>query len=121
MGVMQIFKGIIFANSLLRNAQNALTAGTTQTIAGGTKLVNGINRVTTVTSAGDALTLPAAKRGASVIVFNKGAGNAMGVYPGLSTDAINAIAAGSPYSVASTKGVLFACAVDGTWDTLLTA
>lgn len=121
MGVMQIFKGNIFANKLTLRAQSSLTAGTTQSIAGGTKLVNGINRVTTVTTGGDALTLPPAKAGSMVVVFNKGGGNAMGVYPAVAADIINAISAGSPYSVAATKGVLFACSVDGQWDTVLTA
>lgn len=121
MGVMQIFKGNIFANKLTLRSQNALTAGTTQTIAGGTPLKYGINRVTTVTNSGDAVTLPAAKTGSVVIVFNKGGGNAMGVYPALVTDIINALTAGNPYSVATVKGVLFACSTDGQWDTILTA
>ena len=121
MGVMQLFKGNIFANKLTLRAQGSLTAGSTQSIAGGVKLVNGINRVTTVTSGGDACTLPAAKAGAWCLVFNKGGGNAMGVYPALSTDIINALSAGDPYSTAATKGVLFACSVDGQWDTILTA
>lgn len=121
MGVMQIFKGNIFANKLTLRSQSGLTAGTTQSIAGGTPLVYGVNRVATVANSGDACTLPPAKRGSLCVVFNKGGGNAVGVYPALSTTVINAITAGNPYSVASTKGVLFACSEDGQWDTILTA
>ena len=100
---------------------NAVTAGTTQTIAGGTAITKRITRVTTVANAGDAVTLPRAYAGDRRTVMNKGGGNSLNVFPGVSTDKVNALSTGAAYALASTKVVEFICAVDGTWDTLLTA
>lgn len=109
---------------VLADAQSSvsgITAGTTQTIAGGTPITKKITRVTTVANAGDCVTLPQAYAGDERIVMNKGGGNSMGVFPYNSTDKINALSAGAVFAVASTKVVHFICAVDGTWDTILTA
>lgn len=100
---------------------SGITAGTTQTIAGGYQIIRSVTRVTTVANAGNCVTLPLAKAGDRRIVMNKGGGNSMGVFPGQSSDIINALSAGAVFAVASTKVVEFICAVDGTWDTLLTA
>lgn len=99
---------------------NALTAGTTQTIAGGTAITKTMSRFTTVANSGDAATLPAATVGERRYVFNKGA-NSLNVFPNASTEVINALSAGAAYALAATKGVLFCCMVAGTWDTILTA
>jgi hypothetical protein len=99
---------------------SGLTAGTTQTIAGGTAITRSVSRFTTVANSGDAATLPVAKAGDRRIVMNKGA-NSLNVFPGVSGDKINALSTGAAYALAATKVVEFICAVDGTWDTLLTA
>ena len=100
-------------------ATNAITAraGGGQTNA--TALTSRFNRITTSATTGDSVRLPAAKAGASVFVFNKGA-NSVDVFPA-SGDKVNALSADAAYAVAATKGAMFACMVDGTWDTILTA
>jgi hypothetical protein len=104
----------------MNSVANALTAGTTQTIAGGTPITKTVSRFTTVANSGDAATLPLAKAGDRRIVMNKGA-NSLNVFPYNSTDKVNALSPGAAYALAATKVVEFICAVDGTWDTLLTA
>jgi hypothetical protein len=103
-------------------ALNGLTASTTQTQAGALVLDPGsdIFRVTTVGSAADAVRLPKAVNGRVLVVINAAAANAMGVFPDKG-DIINALAADAVFSVAANKAVLFVCAVDGTWNTNLTA
>lgn len=100
---------------------SGITAGTTQTIAGGYQITRTVTRVATVGTAGDAVTLPRAIAGDRRVVMNKGGGNSLNVFPGNGTDKINVLSPGAAYALASTKVVEFICAVDGTWDTLLTA
>lgn len=88
--------------------------------SGATPLTGLINRVLTVATAGDSVLLPAAKAGNILWVKNAHASNSMNVFPNTG-DAINALSANSAYAVAATKCVTFVCAVDGTWDTILTA
>lgn len=102
---------------------NGLTASTTQTQAGGVVLDPGkmIWRATTVANAADAFTLGVkAIAGDRRIFINAAAANACGVFPAKG-DAINALAADAVLSVAANKTVEFWCAVDGTWNTNLTA
>jgi len=102
------------------SSTNAITAYAGGGQANGVALTATINRVTTVASAADSVKLPAAKAGSWLIVFNKAAANSMNVFPSTG-DAINALSANAAYALAATKGAVFACAVDGTWDTILTA
>lgn len=99
---------------------DAITASATQTQAAGTALTTVINRVVTVASAGNAVTLPLSQPGMVLTVINAHATNAVGVFPGVG-DAINAIAANGVYSLAATKSADFYCAVAGTWHTILSA
>jgi hypothetical protein len=103
-------------------AISGLVASTTQTQAGGLLLDVGtqIHRASTVGSAADAFRLPPAIAGKTLVFTNAAAANACGVFPAVG-DAINALAANAVYSVAANKTVLFVCAVDGTWNTILTA
>lgn len=104
---------------IVRSATSALTA-----LAGGaqagTALQYAINRITTVTSAADSVQLPPAKAGMERIVINAAAANAMAVFPATG-DAINALTADASISVAANKTIMFFCAVDGTWNSVLTA
>lgn len=109
--------GIIRAGS---QADNALTAFAGGGQASATALTKQINRVTTVASAADSVKLPAAKAGAEVWVINAAAANAMTVYP-QTGEVINALSANTGLSVAANKTIAFVCAVDGTWNSLLTA
>jgi hypothetical protein len=52
--------------------QDALTAGTTQTAAGGTKITSSLATFSTVANVNDAATLPAALPGMQVTVINNG-------------------------------------------------
>lgn len=105
--------------ALRRSAADALTAlvGGAQA---GTALAYSINRFTTVASGADSAQLPAAKAGDEVIVINAAAANAMAVFP-QTGEIINALAANASFSVAANKTAIFLCAVDGTWNALLTA
>lgn len=104
----------------ISSVTNGLTAfaGGGQTNA--TALTARINRVTIVATAADSVKLPQAKAGMSVTVINAAAANAMAVFPFLG-DVINALAANASISVAANKTIDFYCAVDGTWNSLLTA
>lgn len=100
------------------------TDGLTALVGGaqaGTSLANyQVNRFTTVTSGADSAQLPAAKAGRMRIVINAAAANAMAVFPA-SGEIINALSADASFSVAANKTAIFFCAVDGTWNSLLTA
>lgn len=87
----------------------------------GTSLADyAINRFTTVASSGDSAQLPSAKAGRMRVVKNAAASNSMNVYP-QSGEIINALSADAAFAVAANKMVIFVCAVDGTWDSNLTA
>jgi hypothetical protein len=79
-----------------------------------------INRFTTVASSADSVQLPAAKAGRIRIVKNAAASNAMAVFP-QTGEFINALSVNASFSLAANKAALFFCAVDGTWDGILTA
>lgn len=95
-------------------------ASATQTQGGGTAITATINRVATVASANDALTLPAATVGKVIKVKNAHATNAIGIFPAVG-EYINALDVDLVYALAALKMVEFNCAVAGKWDTILTA
>ena len=99
---------------------DAITANATQTQAAGTLLTTVINRVVTVTVAGNAVTLPISAPGIVMTVINANATNAIGVFPAVG-DAINALGANTVFSLAAAKSADFYCAVAGTWHTILSA
>ena len=78
------------------------------------------HRVTTVTSAGDSVTLPKAQPGPLLMVVNAAAANSMNVYPFLG-DAINALGANAAFAVAAGKVAIFLCTGLGQYHSLLTA
>jgi hypothetical protein len=102
------------------SARGGITARAGGGQANAVALIHSFNRVSTVATAADSVKLPAAKAGASLIIFNKAATNSMNVFPNTG-DAINALSANAAYALAATKGAMFVCCVDGTWDTILTA
>lgn len=104
----------------LSSAANAITA-----FAGGgqqsaTPLTAVINRVTTVATAADSVTLPLAVAGMSLQISNAAGANSMNVFPNTG-DAINALAANAAFAVAAGKTVEFFSAVAGIWHTILSA
>lgn len=99
---------------------NALTAHAGGGQGSALQLAAAINRVTTVATAADSVKLPAAVAGKSCVVINAAAANAMNVFPA-SSEVINALSPNAALSVAANKTVMFFCAVNGTWNTIVTA
>lgn len=99
---------------------NALTAFAGGGQGSALQLARQINRITTVASAGDSVKLPAALAGMQVTVINAAAANAMDCFP-LSGEVINALPADTALSIVANKTVIFLCAVNGTWNSVLTA
>lgn len=87
----------------------------------GTLLFTGMNRVVTVASANDSVSLPAASAGAVITVINAHASNAVRVYALGATDIIDALSNATAYSVTATKTAVFYCAVAGKWNAAIGA
>lgn len=94
-------------------AQTGVTAGATQTQAGATVLTGQMVQVSTVTTAGDGVKLPASAAGLEILVINKGA-NRMQVY-GTGADTIDdqTNTVGVPQMAGS--AVIYASAAAGNW------
>lgn len=89
---------------------------------GATPLNKAINRVATVATAADSVSLPAAVGGQVVYVSNSAASNAMQVFAASgTTDTINGTAGSTGISVAAGKGIIFFSAVAGRWHGVLSA
>jgi molybdopterin synthase catalytic subunit len=108
------------ATNMPVNTTNAITASASSDQAGAVALTTGINRVTTVGSAGDSVRLPAATAGKIVVVINAAAANSMDVFPATG-EVINALAANTALACAANKTQIYICAVAGTWNCVLTA
>lgn len=102
------------------SAVNALTAHAGGGQGSATALTRQINRVTTVASGGDSVVLPAAVAGRWVTVINAAAANSMDVFPA-SGQAINALANDTALAMAANVTATFYCAVNGTWNAVVTA
>lgn len=76
-------------------------------------LTHELNRVTTVTTAGDSVSLPASVAGLEIIIVNSGA-NPMQVF-GAGTDTINGIATATGVSQLPNSVCSYVCAVSGLW------
>lgn len=111
---------LTLSGNYIASAVNALTAHAGGGQGSATALTKQINRVTTVGTAGDSVILPAATAGLAITVINAAAANAMDVFP-QSGEVINALAADTALSVAANKTVIFFCAVNGTWNSVVTA
>lgn len=104
----------------LSSTANAITANAGGGQTNAVQLAAAINRVTTVATAADSVKLPAATAGAELTVINAAAANSMNVFP-TTGDNINALAANAAFAVAANKTARFYCAVNGTWNSMLTA
>lgn len=91
--------GLTMSGFIIQDTDASLTAGTTQTQAGGTALTAEVNIFGTVANAKDAGTLPAAAAGKRCVVVNIGA-NLMSIFPasgddlGTGVDTVDYIAVG---------------------------
>ena len=109
---------------------DSVTDGITATGSGNQSsallIVSKMNRITTVTGAGDAVRLPPAIAGLSIIVRNAATTNAANVYPSSATqggvsggDQINAGGQNNAYSLTvAANTIIFRCFTTGTWFTL---
>lgn len=97
-----------------------ITASATQTQAAGTPIVTVSNRIVTVAAAGNAVTLPIAAGGMSIVVANSHALNAVNVFPGVG-DAINAGAANAAFSLPAGKTATFNAMGTLHWHAVLSA
>ncbi len=104
---------LAIANQLM-NYQSGLVGSATASAAGGTKCALGINQFDTV-GASSTATLPPYQLGAKCVVINNTATNALTIYPYESTTTINALSAGSTFSLATGKTIEFYCGKAGKW------
>ena len=79
-----------------------------------TALTSDINRITTVTTSGDSVKLPAATAGKSVIIINDGS-NSTDIFPA-SGESIDSLATNAAFPLSTiTRISTFVCAVAGLW------
>lgn len=97
-----------------------ITASATVSQAGGTLITTPGNRVVTVASAGNALTLPPSKNGMQIVVTDAHATNGIVIYPALG-DQIESLGVNANYALPATKTVTFICYTAGQWHKTLTA
>lgn len=102
------------------NADNGITAFASGGQTNAVQLKYRVSRVTTVATAADSVKMPKAKKGMSMTVINAAAANAMNVFPATG-EVINALSANTALSVVANKAIRFTCAVNGVWNTILTA
>lgn len=94
----------------LNSVANALSSSATKTRAGGTALTKQFNRVTTVATSGDAVTLPALAAGQWCIVFNDHASKNIIVFANGASDQIDGQTADTGYvTLSATKRAIFIC------------
>lgn len=107
------------ANFIVGDASPGLTA-TGTTIADALQL-NDINEFTTVGS-GTGARLPVnASLGDTITVYVATGQSTLSVYPSVSTEQINAVTAGSAFSVATNKCAVFTKVSSTRWASILTA
>lgn len=115
------WRNSIFQVGILRiSRETAITAFSGGGQTGAYPLTAGLSRIATVAAGNDSVLLPPCVDGKIMIVINAAASNSANVYPS-SGDAINALSANSAFALAANKTAIFACAIDGTWFSNLTA
>tara|TARA_Y100000310_G_scaffold331860_1_gene406270 strand:- start:1841 stop:2368 length:528 start_codon:yes stop_codon:yes gene_type:complete len=88
----------VSANAVFKTTAGISAAGTTQ--GTGTALVSKINEVTTVAAGANAVVLPTAVAGASVVVINADSSDVLGIFPAADAS-INGLAANAAASQAA--------------------
>lgn len=105
---------------LLEASQDGITASPSQTQGGGYRLRGALNRVSTVATGGDSVTLPLSKGGMKIWVTNASPVNPINVFPGaqlISQERINNLAPNSAFSLGPLKTVVFVCYSPTQWYT----
>lgn len=112
-------KMVLDAGMMRLTRNMALTAFAGGGQANGTPLNLGMNRFSTVASAGDSATLPVYSGGLVIFVVNATA-TSMNIFPNLG-GTINALSANAAYALAAGKSVILFQANDGAWYANLSA
>lgn len=87
--------------------------------ASATPMTAMMNRVTTVATIADSVSLPPSVNGMQVVTVNAAA-NSMNVFPATG-EQINALGANSAFAVAGGKTAMFSCVTAGQWHSILSA
>ena len=103
-----------------QSTQDSLTAKAGGGQLAGPTINRMLNRITTVATAGDSVTLPASARGLSITVVNAASANSMNVFP-FTGDAVNALGANTAFALAAGKTATFYCTAVGQWHSILSA
>lgn len=98
---------------IIESAADALTAHAGGGQGSALALTKEINRITTVATAGDSVSLPASVAGLDVMIINSGA-NPMQVY-GAGTDTINDVATATGVTQMPGSECIYGCSVAGKW------
>jgi len=99
--------------------QAGVTAGTTQTQAGGIQVEKEVVEISVCANAGDTLRLPFAVQGLQILIINRGA-NSSDIFPNVDDD-INEVGADTAYALAADASVI-CTAIDQThWECLIQA
>jgi hypothetical protein len=109
-------KGLASITVVTKGGAAAGITADVSSIQGGGPLTNQFNEVTTVGTAGDAVTLPKAQPGLVVYVRNAAAANSMDVFPDVG-DSINALADNLAFAMAAGVSAIFFAADNSTWYT----
>lgn len=106
----------------LTGIEDSLTAAVGGTQAGALALsaTKSVHRVTTVASAADSVSLPAAVAGAVQFVMNSAAANSMQIF-GAATETINDVASATGVAIPAGKSAWFVCVSTGKWYMTLSA
>ncbi len=99
---------------------NSLTAHAGGGQGSALALTKSINQIKTVATAGDSVKLPPAVAGWQVVVINAAAANSLDCFSS-SGDQINALLPDDAFAIDANKVAMFFCAVNGTWESILTA
>ena len=102
-----------------QSTQDLLTAKPGGTQLGGPTINRMLNRVTTVATLGDSVTLPLSARGLSITIVNAAA-LSMSVFP-FTGDTINALGANAAFALPAGKPATFYCTSTGQWHAILSA
>jgi len=105
------------SRKFINGLQNNLTASS-GSAQGGTPLTRSVNRVTTVGTTGDSVTLPDAEAGLTVTIFNDGA-NSLDIFP-YTNDNINGGGVNVAEALAAGSKVTFIAYDSANWKTLHT-
>ena len=102
-----------------QSVQSGITAATGSTQATGVQIKADLVEISVCATAGDALTLPRAKRGLQILITNHGAASA-DIFPAVG-DFINEAAVNTAKTCAADASLLLWCYVDKYWEVLTLA